>query len=89
MSSKVQVHLFGSLKKKLKNLPPDPIELDLNIPMPLDQVLDNLKIPTDMVQLVMVNYKAVPKDSVIQPSDRLSLFPREYPFFHDWKDMRF
>jgi sulfur carrier protein ThiS len=89
MNSKVQVHLFGSLKKKLKNLPPDPIELDLNIPMPLDEVLENLKIPTDMVQLVMVNHKAVPKDSVIQPRDRLSLFPREYPFFHDWKDMRF
>ena len=62
MNSKVQVHLFGSLKKKLKNLPPDPIELDLTIPMPLSEVLDNLKIPADMVQLAMVNYKAVPKD---------------------------
>jgi len=42
-----------------------------------------------LIQLAMVNYKAVPKDTVIQPSDRLSLFPKEYPFFHDWKDMRF
>ena len=89
MNSKVQVRLFGSLRKKLKDLPSDPFEMDINIPMPLDAVLDNLKIPTDMVQLAMVNYKAVPKDSVIQPSDRLSLFPKEFPFFHDWKDMRF
>jgi hypothetical protein len=89
MSPTVQVHLFGSLKKKFKNLDPHPIELDLNNPTSLTQVLEYLKIPNDMVQVAMVNYKAVPKGTVIQPSDRLSLFPKEYPFFCDWKDMRF
>jgi hypothetical protein len=29
------------------------------------------------VQLAMVNHRAVPKDSVINPGDRISLFPRE------------
>ena len=89
MSSKVQVHLFGSLRKELRNHSSHPIELDLTSPTPLGDVLANLKIPVDLVQLAMVNYKAVPKDTLIQPSDRLSLFPHEYPFFHDWKDMRF
>ncbi|UCH22070.1 MAG: hypothetical protein JSU83_02110 [Deltaproteobacteria bacterium] len=89
MSPSIQVHLFESLKKKFKNLHPHPIELDLNAPTPLSQNLENLKIPNDMVQVAMVNYKAVPKGTVIRPSDRLSLFPGEYPFFCDWKDMRF
>jgi hypothetical protein len=36
-----------------------------------------------------LNNRAVPKNSTIHPGDRLSLFPREYPIFVDWKDHRF
>jgi hypothetical protein len=47
------------------------------------------RIDYDQVQLAMVNHKAVSKASSVQPGDRLSLFPREYPIFADWKDLRF
>jgi hypothetical protein len=38
--------------------------------------------------MALVNHRAVPKTTLIRPGDRLSLFPREYPIFADWKDFR-
>jgi hypothetical protein len=55
---------------------------------PLIDILKQLKIPLDLVQLVMVNHKAVYMDSTIYPGDRVALFPKEYPVFADWKDFR-
>ena len=83
-----RVYLFGSLRKRPGNLCDQPIQLDLKISTPLTEVLKNLGISPDMVQLTMVNYRAVPKDSKIHPGDRISLFPIEYPVFVDWKDFR-
>jgi hypothetical protein len=65
------------------------LELDLQVPTAIPDVLDLLRIPSKNVSLAMVNHRSVPKDSVIQPGDRLSLFPREYPIFADWLDHRF
>jgi molybdopterin converting factor small subunit len=62
--------------------------MDLDAPTPLHQVLRNLKIPSNRVQVAMVNYRAVSKNTTIHPGDRISLFPREYPVFADWKDFR-
>lgn len=84
-----QINLFGSLRKKMEGLYNLPIQFDLNSPIPLIDVLRRFDIPLNMVQLAMVNYRAVPKNSIIKPGDRLSLFPREYPVFADWKDLRF
>ena len=89
MTSSTQVCLFGSLRKRLGDQKDLSIQLDLKTPTPLTKVLETLKIPSDEVQLSMVNYRAVPKDSTIYPGDRLSLFPKEYPVFVDWKDLRF
>ncbi len=89
MRPPTQVCLFGSLRKKFGNSDDLPIQLDLKSPTPLAEVLSVLKIPTDLVQLSMVNHRAVPKDSTIHPGDRLSLFPIDYPVFADWKDLRF
>jgi hypothetical protein len=55
----------------------------------LVEVAWSLKIPTDMAQMTLVDFKAVPKNSTIYPGDRASLFPKEYPVFVDWKDLRF
>jgi hypothetical protein len=65
------------------------IELDLQVPTGIPDLLDLLKIPATDVSLAMVNHRSVRKDSVIHPGDRLSLFPREYPIFADWLDHRF
>ena len=83
-----QVYLFGSLRKRSGDLYDQPIQLDLKTPTPLTEVLKSLRISPDMVQLTMVNYRAIPKDFTIHPGDRLSLFPKEYPVFVDWKDFR-
>ena len=89
MKESTQVCLFGSLQKGLGDLHKSPVQLDMEAPAPLAEVLGRLKISLDMVQVAMVNFKAVPKDSTIQPGDRLSLFPKEYPLFADWRDLRF
>lgn len=89
MSPNVQINLFGSLQKKMEDLYDLPIQFDLNAPSPLVDVLGRFNIPLDMVQLAMVNHRAVPKDSIINPGDRISVFPREYIVFADWKDFRF
>ena len=89
MSPNVQINLFGSLQKKMEDLYDLPIQFDLNVPSQLVDVLGRFNIPLDMVQLAMVNHRAVPKDSIINPGDRISLFPREYIVFADWKDFRF
>jgi len=88
-TSEIQINLFGSLRKIMADLHDFPIRLGLEGTTPLADILRRLEIPSEMVQLVMVNYKAVPKDSTIFPGDRLSLFPKEYPIFVDWKDFRF
>ena len=62
--------------------------MDLNAPTPLPQLLKNLKIPFNRVKVVMVNYRAVSKNTTIHPGDRISLFPKEYPVFADSKDFR-
>ncbi len=86
---KTQVYLFGSLLSGSADPRDCPIQLDLEAPTPACEVLNLLTIPVGKVQVVMVNHKAVYLDHMIYPGDRVSLFPREYPFFADWKDFRF
>jgi molybdopterin converting factor small subunit len=86
---KTHVYLFGSLVSDSVDPSHQPIHLELEAPTPLCKVLDLLPIPSERVQLVMVNHRAVSRDHVINPGDRVSLFPKEYPFFPDWKDFRF
>jgi hypothetical protein len=88
MRSPTNVYLFGSFQKGGGDPDDPPIQLDLNAPTALAAVIKTINIPYEMVQLAMVNYRAVPKDSAIHPGDRLSLFPKEYPIFADWKDLR-
>ena len=86
MAKTIEVFLFGSLLKKFGD---QRLELELKGPTQLPEILRTLGIPSEHVQLSMVNYRAVSKDSTIQPGDRVSLFPIDYPVFTDWKDFRF
>ena len=86
MGKRIEVFLFGSLLKKFGD---EKMELELKGPTQLPEILRALGIPSEQVQLYMVNYRAVPKDSTIRPGDRVSLFPIDYPVFVDWKDFRF
>jgi len=89
VNPRTPVYLFGSLRDSLLDLSDHPIQLDLEAPSPLSEVLDLLQLPSDKVQLAMVNHRAAHRDHMIHPGDRISLFPKEYPFFADWKDFRF
>jgi sulfur carrier protein ThiS len=88
MNPVTHVLLFGSLSKFYHGNRDEALELDLQAPTGIPDLLDRLKIPAQDVSLAMVNFRSVPKDSLIQPGDRLSLFPREYPIFADWLDHR-
>jgi hypothetical protein len=88
MTSEVHVFLFGSLAKSNKKGENPPLQLDFRAPKPLSEVLKLLKIEPQEVSLAMLNYRSVPKDCLVRPGDRLSLFPREYPIFADWMDYR-
>lgn len=88
MKSDIQIHLYGSLRKMGKKNDGFVLQTGLESDASLVDILNKLKIPFDMVQLVMVNHKAVQMDSTIYPGDRIALFPREYPVFADWKDFR-
>jgi molybdopterin converting factor small subunit len=88
MLGETQVLLFGSLRQLHDKKKRQRLSVDLTAPSPLGGVLDLLRIPREVVQLVMVNHRAVPFDHLINPGDRVSLFPKEYVIFADWKDFR-
>ena len=88
MKSDIQIHLYGSLRNIGKKHDEFTIKTALESKSPLFDILNQVKIPLDLVQLVMVNHKAVCMDSTIYPGDRIALFPKEYPVFADWKDFR-
>ena len=88
MKSDIQIHLYGSLRNMGKKHDESVIQTGLKSEALLVDILKQLKIPFDLVQLVMVNHKAVHMDSTIYPGDRIALFPGEYPVFADWKDFR-
>ena len=88
MKSDIQIHLYGSLRNIGEKHDEVTIKTGLESKSPLVDILNQVEIPLDRVQLVMVNHKAVYMDSTICPGDRIALFPKEYPIFADWKDYR-
>jgi len=88
MKSDIQIHLYGSLRNMGKKHDEFIIRTNLESEAPLVDILNQVKIPLNLVQLVMVNHKAVYMDSTIYPGNRIALFPKEYPVFADWKDYR-
>ena len=85
----VDVFLFGSLAAKMGEHGECHADLPLQSPAPISDVLRLLGIPLENVNLVMVNHRSVPKDSLVSEGDRVAVFPKEYPIFADWVDHRF
>jgi sulfur carrier protein ThiS len=88
MEKPTDVFLFGSLSAERSGTHSPCIPCDLRQPTSLPDLLERLRIQPSRVQLVMVNHRAAPPDQVIQPGDRVALFPREYAIFADWKNLR-
>ncbi|RTZ94753.1 MAG: hypothetical protein DSY90_15320 [Deltaproteobacteria bacterium] len=88
MSTEVNIHLYGSLPFLVGRKQNQPINISLDGPVPISDVLSDHQIPTEEIQLIMRNHRPVHPDDTIRPGDRLALFPKEYPFFVDWYDYR-
>jgi hypothetical protein len=87
MEPLVKVFLFGSLVNR-KGGGDSPLQIKAISPSTVIEILKLLGFKLEEVSLAMVNHKSVPADWPVQPGDRLSLFPREYPIFADWRDHR-
>jgi len=89
MSETVQVILYGSLRdNRMNSLNPSNIMLAVTEATPLKNVIRQLDIPYDKVQMPVLNHRAVSKDTVVNPGDRLAWFSVEYPVYPDWNDYR-
>lgn len=88
MKSNTQLIAYGSLRKFVKGCNNTAINVELGEPSIISDFLQRFDVPVNRVQLVMLNHRAVHLKSVIQPGDRIALFPAEYPIFADWNDMR-
>ena len=88
MNAETRVYLFGSLRESVGDLPDGSIKLDLKVPIPLIDVLNHLEISPMKVQMAMINHRAVSLEAFVYPGYRISLFPREYAVFADWKSFR-
>jgi molybdopterin converting factor small subunit len=88
MKHVTEVHFFGSLAIARGGNPTHRLQFAIQGPMALSEFLSFIQIPPDKVQLAMVNHKAVRRDYMIHPGDRVALFPEEYPVYPDWKEFR-
>lgn len=86
--NEIHLLLFGSLLKNQNKITNNGSALPLDEPASLDSLIDRFEIPSEKVQIAMVNHKAVHMDHLVHPGDRVSLFPPEYAFFADWKGFR-
>ena len=73
MSSKITIHLFGSLKKTTDSKIESPIIYNLRDSIPLNEIIKDLKIVKDRLQLVMINHRAAYMDSMVRPGYRIGL----------------
>ncbi len=85
----ITLQLYGSLKD-IAHLKAQAAlsSVEISGPIGLGSLLTKLNIPEDLVQVVMQNHRAVPLNTIINPGDRVALFPKEYPFFPDWLHLR-
>jgi molybdopterin converting factor small subunit len=88
MKDVTEVYLFGSLAIAQSGNPTHHLQFAIQGAMALSEFLNYIQITFDKVQLAMVNHKAVPPDYMVNPGDRVALFPKEYPIYPDWKNFR-
>jgi len=86
MSVQTKVVLYGSLRPDRAR--EEEIDFIQEKSLRVEDLLAQMRVPAEGVQLMMVNHRAVPPDYVVNPGDRVALFPREYMIFADWKNYR-
>lgn len=87
MERQVNVFLFGSLRGVAVG-GASCLSLPCNEPISVGRLLRLIGLPEGSIQLVLANHRAVNLAHLVGPGDRLSVFPKEYAVFVDWKDFR-
>lgn len=83
-----EVMFFGSLARKGGGSGNQSRTFAFQQPTPLIHLLEEMDLKPREVQMAMVNHRAVTPDYLVQPGDRIALFPKEYPLFADWLTFR-
>jgi sulfur carrier protein ThiS len=89
MMGYVVVKFTGSLRRYAPDGTDAPFHFEWSEARPIEELLETMGVPMTMVQVVMVNHRAVPQCTVAAPGDRVCVFPVEYAFFADWLHLRF
>ena len=79
---RMTLKMYGSLKSSVKM----PGESGLQSSISVSELIHDMKIPRSEVKLVMINHSPAHPGTKIEPGDSVALFPKEYPFFADWRD---
>ena len=74
--------LYGSLKRRVV-IPP---ESWLQSSISVRELIGKMNIPRSEIKLVMINHSPASPESTIETGDSVAFFPKEYPFFADWRD---
>ena len=73
---KVEVRLFATLQPYLPSAAHgDGISLDLPLGATVRDVMESLKIPSELACLTVVNGRDVGPEQVLAPGDELAMFP--------------
>jgi len=73
---KIEVNLYATLKKYMKNETgtKSPVT-DIKDGACVKDVIQNLKIPADLVKLIFINGVHAKVETILKDGDRLGLFP--------------
>lgn len=74
--------MYGSLQSRMEQAG----KYEFKSPVSVEELLRAIGLPGSEVKVVMINSRPAHPESMIEPNDSVALFPREYPFFADWKD---
>jgi hypothetical protein len=73
---------YGSLRSRVKI----PWESAKQPSISVNELIGKLNIPKSQIKLVMINHSPARPGSTIETGDSVAFFPKEYPFFADWRD---
>ena len=88
MPDKIMIIAYGSLKNETGPTSGGEEVHPIGHRQPLCQFLETIGIPSNRIQLAMINHRAAGLDTVVGAGDRVALFPKEYPIFVDWHTFR-
>jgi len=76
----VNVLLGGSLRQLHPEARDGWIEVSIDGPLRIEDFLGRTNVPTDQARMLMLNHRKADLDTLVQPGDRLAVFPPALAF---------